>query len=32
MPPFGLGKVGKLVPATGKLEMAGGRVKAKIDS
>jgi hypothetical protein len=32
MPPFGLGKVGKLVPATGKLEMAGGRIKPKTDS
>ena len=26
MPPYGLGKVGELIPATGKLEFAGGRV------
>ena len=28
MPPFGLGKVGKLLPATGSLGSAAGRVKA----
>jgi hypothetical protein len=32
MPPYGLGKVGELVPATGKLEMAAGRIKAKADN
>jgi len=26
MPPYGLGKVGELLPASGKLEFAGGRV------
>lgn len=26
MPPYGLGRVGKLIPASGKLEFAGGRV------
>lgn len=30
MPPYGLGKVGKLIPASGKLELAGGRIKAKV--
>jgi Domain of unknown function (DUF4188) len=29
MPPYGLGKIGKLIPASGKLELAGGRIKAK---
>lgn len=29
MPPYGLGKVGTLIPVSGKSEMAGGRLKAK---
>ena len=26
MPPFGLGKAGELIPVSGKLELAGGRL------
>lgn len=29
MPPKGLGKVGELIPASGKLETAGGRIEKK---
>jgi len=32
MPPFGLGKVGKLVPATGRRESARGRFGARVQS
>ena len=28
MPPYGLGKTGELIPASGKLELAGGRLRS----
>jgi len=32
MPPYGLGKVGELIPAVGKKEFAAGRLGKKVDS